>query len=156
MSNMAKGFFVIFCLAIATSSHGGDLTENAVMQVIARIDKAVNEQNTAALAKDLSDDVFIKMNISIKGRKQAMTASKRHYLSMLDQSWAQYSNYSYSRSNVEIDITGNKAIVSAVVKESMTFKGKNISGTSKEEVTIELVNGKPLVTRVFGHTNLQM
>jgi hypothetical protein len=52
------------------------------------------------------------------------------------------------------EIKNNKALVSAVVQESMIFQGQNMSGSTKEEVTIELVDGNPLVTKVIGHTRL--
>ena len=52
------------------------------------------------------------------------------------------------------EIKNNKALVSAVVQESMIYQGQNMSGSTKEEVTIELVDGKPLVTKVIRHTRL--
>jgi hypothetical protein len=73
---------------------------------------------------------------------------------MLKQGWAQYKKYKYSRSNVRIEIRDNKAIVTADVRESMTIQGQNISGESKEEVTIELVDGIPLITEVTGYTTM--
>ena len=154
MRYLAKTIFIIISFVAATASYGADLTEDTVKQVISRIDKAVNDQNASALAKELSADASIKFNVSVKGRKQAVTASKRRYISMLEQSWAQYSNYKYSRSNMTIDIEDNKALVSAVVQESMMFLGQKVSGSTKEEVTIELVDGRPLVTKVIGHTRL--
>jgi hypothetical protein len=154
MPYIAKAIFLLLSLVVATSSHGAGLTEETVKQVISRIDKAVNDQNANALANELSNDVSIKLNISMKGRKQAMTASKRQYISMLEQSWAKYSDYKYSRSDVKINIKDNKAFVSAVVQESMTVQGQNVSGSSTEEVTIEMVNGKPLITKVLAHISL--
>ena len=154
MSHIAKGIFLFVSLVIATSSYGAELTEKTVKQVLARIDQAVNDQNANALAKELSNDVFVKLNISMKGRKQAMTASKKRYISMLEQAWAQTSDYKYSRSNVEINIKNNIAFVSAIVHESMSVNGQNVSGSTSEDVTIEIVNGKPLVTRVMGHLSL--
>ena len=154
MPYLAKAIFIFSSLVAATSSYSAELTEDTVKQVISRIDKAINNQNSAALAKELSTYASIKFNITLKGRKQAMTASKRRYISMLEQSWAQYSDYKYSRSNMTIDIKNNKALVSAVVQESMVFRGQKVSGSTKEEVTIELINGEPLVTKVIGHTRL--
>jgi len=154
MSNFAKAIFMFLSLVAATSSYGAELTEASVNQVISRLDKAINDQNADAVAKELSNDVSIKINISMKGRQQTMTASKRRYISMLEQSWAKYSDYKYSRSNMTTEIKNNKALVSAVVQESMIFQGQNMSGSTKEEVTIELVDGNPLVTKVIGHTRL--
>ena len=154
MHYLAKAIFMFLGLVAATSCYGAELTEDTVKQLISRIDKAVNSQNATALAEELSANASIKFNVTMKGRKQAMTASKRRYISMLKQSWAQYSDYKYSRSNVTIDIKNNKALVSAIVQESIVFQGQNLSGSTKEEVTIELVNGKPLVTKVIGHTRL--
>jgi hypothetical protein len=154
MPCLAKAIFLFLSLAVATSAYAAELTEETVKQVISRIDKAVNDRNANALAKELSNNASIKINISVKGRKRAMTASKRRYISILEQSWAQYSDYNYSRSNMTMTIKNNKALVSVVVQESMVLQGQNVSGSTKEEVTIELVDGKPLVTKVTGHSSL--
>lgn len=53
-----------------------------------------------------------------------------------------------------IKIRENKAFVSALVQESMTVQGQIISGFSREVVTIELVNGTPLITEVVGYTGM--
>ena len=84
MSNFAKAIFVFLSLVVTTSSYGAELTEASVNQVISRLDKAINDQNANAVAKELSNDVSIKINISMKGRQQTMTASKRRYISMLE------------------------------------------------------------------------
>lgn len=154
MRNVVKVLFLIFSLTILTNSHASELTEESVKHVISAVDNAVNTLNADEVAKTLSSNVSITMNIDIQGQKQVLKPSKREYISMLQQGWAQYKNYKYHRSNVRIKIHNNKAFVTADISESMTIQGQNISGTSKEEVTIELVDGEPLITKVTGYVSM--
>ena len=146
------------CLALGlllmTVSNAAELTEETAKQVISRVDNAVNELNSKAVGDALSDNVSITININMKGQKQVMKPSKQEYISMLEQGWAQYTNYKYNRSNAVVKIIGNKAFVTGDVSESMTVHGQNISGTSKEETTIELVNGQLLITEVIGYISM--
>lgn len=155
MKKIAIGIFVLLSLvAVTTSSYASELTKETVKQVISRVDNAVNDLNAKAVGEEMSSDVSITMNISIQGQTQIMKPSKQEYIAMLEQGWALYTNYKYNRSNMVIKIKSDKAYITADVQESMTIQGQNISGTSKEETIIELVNGKPLVTAVTAHTSM--
>lgn len=99
-------------------------------------------------------DVMIIMNINMQGQKHVMKPGKTEYISMVQQGWSSYSNYTYSKSDVVIKMQGDKSFVTNNVSESMTVQGSKMSGESKEEVTIELVNGKPLITRKVGYTSM--
>lgn len=154
MRYIVNGIFLFLTLVVATGSYGSELTEESVKQIMSRLDKAANDRNAQAVAKELSNNVSITLNISMRGQKQVLKPSKQRYISMLQQGWAKYSDYEYSRSNMKIAIKGDKALVSAVVHESMTVHGRNVSGSAKEEVIIELVDGKPIVTGVSGQVSL--
>jgi phosphoribosylformimino-5-aminoimidazole carboxamide ribonucleotide (ProFAR) isomerase len=154
MLRIVKIWFLVFSLAALTSACAPSLTEESAKQVISKIDNAVNTLNAQEVANALSDDVELILNINVQGQIQVLRPSKQEYIAMLQQGWAKSTNYEYSRSNMEIKIQGNKAFVSTNVKESMTVQGQNISGESKEEVTIELINGSPLITKVIGYTSM--
>jgi len=154
MRYVLNGIFLFLTLVFATASYGAELTEESVRQIMSRLDRAVNDRNAKAVANELSNNVSITLNFSMRGQKQVLKPSKQRYISMLEQGWAKYSNYKYSRSNMTIAIKGDKALVSAVVHESMTVQGRNVSGSAKEEVIVELVDGKPVVTGVSGQVSL--
>lgn len=65
-----------------------------------------------------------------------------------------YDDYKYSKSNVKVNIQGQKTFVSADIKESMSIQGQNISGESKEQITLEFVNGSLLITDIIAYTTM--
>ena len=137
-----------------STSYAADITEENVNALMSKIDNAIVSLNVDEVSKTLSDSVTITMNISMQGKTQVLRPSKKEYMAMLQQGWSMYTNYKYNRSNVKINIQGNKALVSADVKESMTVQGQNITGKSKEEITLEVINGKTLITSVVGYTSM--
>ena len=154
MTNLVKVCFLAFSLFASAISFASDLTEESVKSLLSKIDNAVANLNAAEVSKALSDNVIITINITMQGQSQVMRPSKQEYIAMLEEGWSMYENYKYSKSNVKIKIQGSKAFVSADVRESMTVQGKNIAGESKEEITIELINGKPLITNMVGYTSM--
>lgn len=154
MKNIFKALLLITGIFSFGVTFAAELTEEKVNKLIAKVDNAAVSLDAIELAKLLSDNVSITMNISMQGKMQVMKPTKQQYLSMLQQGWSMYKNYKYSKSNVKIKIEGNKALVTADVKESMTVQGQSISGESKEEITIELVSGKALITNVVGYTKM--
>ena len=145
-------FFMAFLLSF--SSHAEQITRESVDRIIAEVDAAVNALDAGRLANLLSDDVSITMHISAQGQTQTLKPDKSRYLTMLNDGWNQFSDYRYQRSNVKTQISGNKARVYADVVEKMTINGQTISGESQEEVTIEMINGKALITKVVGYTHM--
>ena len=150
-----KILFILFaCLMALSSSFASDLTERNVMQLIAQVDNAVNRLDARGVAAAMSDDVEIVMHITSQGRKQVVRPGKYEYLQMLEQGWSMYSNYTYRRSNMVIEIQGGKAVVTADIHESMTFQGQRVSGSSKEEAVVEIINGKPMITRAIAYVSM--
>lgn len=154
MNNIVKSGFIIFSLFISSITYAAGISEKDVKSVMSKVDSAIANLDVKKVASTLSDNVTITMNISMQGKTQVMKPTKSQYISMLQQGWSMYSNYKYNRSNVKINIKGSKAYVSADVSESMTVQGKTISGNSKEEIIVEVVNGKTLITSVTGYTTM--
>jgi hypothetical protein len=121
---------------------------------MSQIDKAIASMNADRVGEALSDNVSITMNISMGGQRTVLKPSKHEYLTMLKQGWSQSTNYKYNRTNEKISLVGNKALITSDTYESMTMQGRNISGTSKEEVTVEVINGNPRITKLVGYTEM--
>lgn len=154
MSKIVKMSLLLVSLFFSTVSFSGGLTEQSVAQLIDAVDKAANNKSAAPIGDAMTDNVKIVMNVEFQGQTQVISPSKSEYLSLLEQGWAQSSNYKYSKSDVTIKIDGDKAFVSANVNESMTIQGQNISVFSKEKAVIELINGKPFITEIVGYTSM--
>jgi hypothetical protein len=157
MKNLLRVCFLICGLSItfiSCSPPAEVLTREDVMSFVTDMERATSRKDVTGVSDALSDDVIIVLNIDTRGQKQILQPSKREYVAMLEKSWSVVENYKYSRSNLEIDFKGHKAIVTADITESMTIKGRRISSESHEVVTIEMINARPLATKVVGHITM--
>jgi hypothetical protein len=154
MKNLLKSSLLVCALLISSLSYAEGLTEKSVIGLISQIDKAIASMNADHVGDALSDNVSITLNISAGGQKSVLKPSKHEYLTLLKEGWSQCRNYKYNRTNLKISLTGNKALITADISESMTVQGQTISGTSKEEITVELINGNPRITKIVGYTRM--
>ncbi len=145
---------VIFSFAVHSMVNAGELTESSVKAFTEKVVSAILTKDTSKISDAMSDNVLIIINVNMQGENHVMKPAKKEYLSMLQQGWDMYKNHKYKQSNMVIKIEGNRAIVTADISESMTVQGKEMSAETKEETTIELVNGKPLITKVVGYTTM--
>ncbi len=143
-----------FIIMAFTAASAADLSEQAVKQVIASFDAANAAKNGQQIVSLMVDDVELTLHIDAQGQQQVIELTKPEYAALLQQSWDMAANYQYSRSNLAIQMQGNKALVTADIKESMTVQGQNISALTKTETVVESVDGKAMITRVTGFTRM--
>ncbi|MDF3031729.1 MAG: hypothetical protein K0R03_2287 [Moraxellaceae bacterium] len=153
----ARNLFIAVCLMASSSSIAAvsQLTEHAVRQLLAKVDKAITTQDVKLLGESLSDNVEITLVISAGGQTQRATMNKAQYLEAARTTWASASNYTYRRSNERIAIAGSTATVQAEVLESMVMGSQLIRSVTQETATVELVNGVAVATKVVGYSTLQ-
>lgn len=155
MKKRLTHLFLVFLLIAPAFVHAAAIDENIIKQMITEIDKAIAAKDATGIAKSISPNVQIVLNVSTQGKKQVMSMTKDQYLKVLQDGWSMSQNYKYSRANMKIKLENpNRAVVTADVFESMTVNGQKISGSSKEEVYIELINDTPLITKIVGHTTM--
>lgn len=143
-----------FVIVVTTSAFAADLTEQSVKQVIETFDRANKAKNAGQIVSLMTDDVELTLHIDAQGQQQVIELTKPEYAALLQQSWDMASNYQYSRSNLAIKMDGNKARVTADIKESMTVQGQSVSAVTKTETVVESIDGKAMITRVTGFTNM--
>ncbi len=142
-------------LVFSITCFAGGIDQNTVEDIMAGIEQAILDKNVNGIARYLSDDVSITVTFSIGDQDQVAKLTKAEYVSALRETWAAYQNYVYEKTNVAIDIVnGSKAVVKSDVLESMTIHNQTISSNSREEATVEMINGKPLFTRIVAHTTM--
>ena len=134
----------------------GQIDKATINSMLSEIDAAAQNKDASVVVKYISPDAKIVMYINVNGQKQVLKVTRAQYLDMLQQGWAVASNYKYQRNNTRIKILdgGSRAVVTASVVESMTIQGQTVKGTSKEKSTIELVNGKAMITKLVGETEM--
>lgn len=148
--------FFAFCLfaTLSVTALAADLTRSQVDAFISRADVAINNFDADTLIKDFSDNVKITFNFHFHGQTQVMQPSKAEYVALLKEGWAQLSNYQYSRSNLNVELQGKRAVITCDITESMDVNGQHLETIASEEVTVELINGKILVTSMVGHIDI--
>lgn len=139
---------------VIQSAWAGELSQHQVQQLIQSVEQAANELDVEALAQTLSDDAVIQLDISMLGEHQVVEATKQEYLKVITEAWSRFERYGYRRSNTEITLSGDHAVVQANVHESMVIDGHSLVGTSHEKVIIRLIEGQPKITEVIGSSSL--
>lgn len=130
------------------------LTKPMVQQVINAVEVATNQLDPHALGAMMADDVVIELNINMLGQQQVVSPNKDEYIEVLSQAWTHFEGYQYQRTETDIDLHEDRAVVRAKVRESMVINGQKVAGTSSEEVEIRLVGGEPKITHVVGFSSL--
>jgi hypothetical protein len=145
----------LLMLGAALSAQASGLTEQTVEQFLKTMDAAIARKDSDSVAGLMSSTVAIRMSITAGGKTQTLTPTRQEYLKLMKEGWAISTDYRYSRSGVKINLADSaKAVVTATVRESMKVQGQQINGLSEEEVTIEMVEGKPLITKVVGNSKM--
>ncbi len=144
---------VLFSLWVS-GSWAGELTMPMVQNVIQAVEAAAIQQNPQALASIMADNVDIQLNINMLGQNKVVKPNKKEYIEVISEAWSRFKGYHYQRSNTDINLAGDYAVVHASVHESMVINGRKVAGTSKEQVTIRLVGGQPKITQVIGSSGL--
>ena len=154
MIEVLKIYLLGVCVICSTVVHGAEITESDVNNLISSSDRAINYLDANALSKIISNNAEIIINIEANGKVSTVKLTKNKYIDSLKQGWSTYKDYRFSKSDVNITIKNNTAFVTSDVKEIMTVNGNTIVGKSKEEVTLELVDGILLITKIVGDTSM--
>lgn len=128
------------------------LTEKAVRDLIAAMERASDAQDMDAIGVLLGDDVEVLL---YRGNSQTafMRLNKRQYLDQTNSTWNMTQNYRYKASNTVVTLAGNTATVTADTVESGVSGGRFVRSAAKTTTTVEWLNGKALITRAVGRLN---
>jgi hypothetical protein len=81
---------------------------------------------------------------------------KQKYLELIDEGWVNHGEYDYQRDDTQIHIMpdGLSGQSYSTITEHVVIDGERITSRFREYATYELENGRPVITRVSGHTLL--
>lgn len=157
MVTTLRSFVMAFCLIVSFTGHAAELSEKQVRDFIAKFESAVLALDVDSVGASLSDDLEMTANVTFHGVTNAITMNKQEYLLSMEQNLEVYSNYTYTTTGLEITLLGNnKANVKYNSLTSMTVQGRAITADSKESATVELINGKVLVTEGVMNSEMKM
>jgi ketosteroid isomerase-like protein len=148
---------LLFGWLIALPSAAADvLTTERVEALLDAIDQASETRDVDALLMHMADnaEIHLKMPASEGGDTRM---SKKEYAAMTRMTFAMASDYSYRREDTHIDIAadGQSATVTDTTIERVVIMGQTINARAREEATIELIDGKPMIVRLVGDGNPQ-
>ncbi|MBI3714595.1 MAG: nuclear transport factor 2 family protein [Betaproteobacteria bacterium] len=149
MQSLARWSMPVLLLA-AVAAHAQVFDKKNVEKFMTEMDQAQIKQDAAGMEKFLSPAVTITMSITQAGKKQTTEMSRSEYIASARQNFAAAKDYRYQRSNTKIEIAGGgkKAVVTAKNTESMKMQGLPVTGVSQVTLTVELIDGQPMVTSV--------
>lgn len=157
MVTALRSFIMAFCLIVSFTGHAAELTEKQVRDFATKFESSALALDVDAVGALLSDDVEMTAHVSFHGTTNTLTINKQEYLEAMKQNLDVYSGYTYTTTDLAVTLLGNnKAIVKSSSRESMTVQGRAITSESKENFTVELINGKLLLTEGVIYSEMKM
>lgn len=134
----------------------GRITSEQIQQVIDATDAAAMNRDTAGIGNYLSNSFEKTIEFPYKKWMAKVKLNKDDYLGLIDEGWSNTAQYDYQRSDTEIHIMpdGMSGLSHSTVTENIIVDGEKMTSKFREYATYELENGRPVITRVSGHTLL--
>ena len=151
---LLKVLSVAILLTLTTSLVAQELSKSSIEDMIEDMDKAASNSDVVTIAKYIHPDASITMNVTISGKTQVMKASKKQYVQLLTQGLQSATSYDHEISNLDITIKNGKAFASMNVTETIEMNGQTQTGKSQENLTIELIGGRLIITGIVAFTSL--
>ena len=132
------------------------ITVTQIQQVINATDTAAMNRDAAGIGEYLSDSFEKTIEFRYKKWMAKVRIDKDKYLKLIDEGWANPGEYDYQRDDTEIHIMpdGLSGLSHSTVTEHIVQDGEQMTSRFREYATYELENGRPVITRVSGHTLL--
>ena len=113
-------------------------------------------RDVAGIGEYLSDSFEKTIEFVYKKWMAKVRLHKDKYLELIDEGWVNSGEYDYQREDTEIYIMpdGLSGLSHSTVTENMVQDGEKITSKFREYATYELEDGRPVITRVSGHTLL--
>lgn len=136
-------------LGDGNAAGNGRLTETQVNGVVAAMEQAAKSRDARTVASYMADDCVITTSIPTKdGSKKVTRKDKRQYIAddATEQKGRSGYEYETAKPAIDFDASGKTAKASYKVRETFTEKGRKIQVVAYEIATVELRDGKPMVT----------
>lgn len=127
------------------------ITQADVEAFLKEVDRSADERKVEILEPLMADDLkIIVNNMPTPQGPQKVEMGKTDYLANTKQVFEAMESYEHSRKDQEIQIleNGKAAMVKATAYEKVVIQGKPLETTSRETSTLELREGKILVTLI--------
>jgi hypothetical protein len=147
------GFVAVLLLALPVQA-AEPITEEQIRQVIVATDAAAMNHDTAGIGAYLSESFEKVIEFQYEKWMAKVKLDKAEYLELIDGGWETLGAYDYRRSDTEIHIMqdGQSGMSYSTITEYMIQDGAEMTSKFREYATYRLENGRPVITRISGHT----
>ena len=133
------------------------ITREHIQQVVDMTDVATMNRDTAGIGEYLSE-TFLRIIECIYDDKYIakVKVDKKKYLEMIDEGWPTLEEYVYQREDTTIQVMpdGSGGQSYSTITETLSIEGTKMVSKYREHALYTLENGKPVITRISGHTLL--
>ena len=159
-------YFILFITILSVSigmfackeSSKTYITEDDIWNIMDEVEVATLNQDIDGVMKYLAPSVVIHVTVSSPYGPQKVPMSREQYQKETLKGWSMMSGYDYRRENDEImkiSDDGQVAVVEMDVIESYVLKGEPLYTRTHERVTLQVVDGEILVTRIDASMSMQ-
>lgn len=153
-------FSLIAGLLICSASFAnGVLTQEAVQKMNDEFAVMNNKQNVDGVIKFISPTAEILFKMIAPGTPmhgETIKITPEQYADSMRTAWGMTDQYSYTIANEQISVSadGQSATITADVTEEMTINGQSQKASTHEVITVELVEGQLLMTKINYETTM--
>lgn len=135
--------------ACAKKQKQGFITEQQVNAFMEEMEKAAKSNDVEAILAMMSEDVRFSVTVEGFGEMQNLTFDREQYRAHIKQSFGMANFYDYKRgyTAVKVEPDGQSAFVTAEITETAKIGDQTIGTISTENSTLELEDGKLVITR---------
>jgi hypothetical protein len=158
-------YFILFLTILSVSIGMGAckelsktyITEDDIWNIMDDVEVATVEKDIDGVMKHLAPSVVIHVTVSSPYGPQKVPMSREEYEKETLKGWSMTSDYEYRCENEEIKLSddGQTAVVETDVVESYMLKGEPIHTRIRERVTLQVLDGEILVTRIDAFMKMQ-
>lgn len=145
----------VMALLLAFPVHAADpITREQIQQVIEATDAAAMNRDAAGIGTYLSDSFERIIEFPYKKWMAKVKLPKDKYIEMIEEGWTTIEAYDYQRTATEIHIQpdGKSGLSYSTITEHVVQDGVEMTSKFREYATYELEDGRPVITRISGHT----
>jgi len=141
-------------LAALPATAADRITATQIQQVIETTDAAAHERDAVTIGAYLGTSFERVIEFPYKQWMAKVSLNRDEYLELIHQGWQSIDEYDYQRANTEIHIMpdGLSGLSYSTVTENVVQDGTKMTSKFREYATYELENGRPVITRISGHT----
>lgn len=147
---------VTICMVACKKTPPVYITEDDIYEIMDEVEVATLDKDIDGVIKYLAPSVIIRVTTDTPFGPQTVRMTCEQYQNETLKGWAMTSHNEYRHENEEIKISddGQIAVVETDVIERYVVQGQTINTTTHERVTLEIVDGEILVTRIDALMNI--